>query len=92
MKTWTKSLIAAGVVAIHALAFAATVQPAGDDLQARQALAQVEETEWLLPEVLVTARAGGERGQRGSRHAARFGEECARHCGDGAQQMRPRHT
>lgn len=77
MKTWTKALIAAGVVAVHALAVAATAHPGGAPLPAGKVIAQAAETEWLLPEVVVTAGTQRMQGRHAHGHDA--------HCNHPAQ-------
>jgi hypothetical protein len=84
MKTWTKPLIAAGIIAAHALGIAAVTQPRSEDVRDGLLVMQAAETEWLLPEVVVTA--GNERTprERDSRH----GSNCRFHCEDGGGARR----
>jgi len=92
MKTWTKALIATGVIAVHALGFAATSQPRNETPRSGLLAMQAAETEWLLPEVVVTADSGRPPKERGGRHAARHGSGCRFHCDDGGEALRtPAH-
>lgn len=83
MKTWTKALVATGVIAVHALGFAATIQPRSEVFQEGLLVMQAAETEWLLPEVVVTADSGRTPKERGDRRAARHRSDCRFHCDDG---------
>ncbi|MFT3760773.1 hypothetical protein [Thauera sp.] len=91
MKTWTKVLVATGVIAMHALGFAAGIQPRDGTLQQGLLVAQATEAEWLLPEIVVTASAERTRKERNSRHSARHGGDCRFHCNDGIRPVGAHH-
>lgn len=71
MKTRMKTLIAAAVIAVHALSVMAAMNPGDGRVQAAGPVVQTPETEWQLPAVVVSARSMDEHG---SRSAARCDE------------------
>lgn len=93
MKTGMKTLIAAAVVAVHALSVMAAMNPGDEGFQAGKPVAQASETEWQLPAVVVSASSMEEHRSRDGKYSAPCAEDCRPHCDERGQPsaLRPTH-
>lgn len=89
MKTWMKTLVATLVISAHALTVSAAMRPGDAREHSGMLLAQQSETEWMLPEIVVTASAAKAHGERGRKHAARCEADCPPHCDNAPMQVSP---